>query len=118
MWEVKYTDEFGEWWDTLSVGEQQAISRGVGRIIDKGIALGYPHSSKVVGSRHSHMRELRVQYKGDPYRIMYAFDPRRSVILLIGGNKRGVERWYDIFIAVADSLYDVYLQELKDEGII
>lgn len=114
MWEVEYTDEFEEWWDALSVREQKAVEKSVERIIDKGVALGYPHSSKVVGSRHSHMRELRVQHKGHPYRIMYAFDPRRSVILL----KRGVERWYDIFIAIADTLYDIYLQELKDERLI
>ena len=64
------------------------------------------------------MRELRVQHRGDPYRILYAFDPRRTSILLIGGNKRGNNRWYKEFIPIADRLYDEHLQQLRDEGLI
>ena len=41
------------------------------------------------------MRELRVQHRGKPYRILYAFDPRRCAILLIGGNKTGKDQWYE-----------------------
>ena len=64
------------------------------------------------------MRELRIQHRGDPYRILYAFDPRRTSILLIGGNKRGNNRWYKEFIPIADRLYDEHLQQLRDEGLI
>jgi hypothetical protein len=59
------------------------------------------------------MRELRVQYKGDPYRILYAFDPRRTAILLIGGNKTGDDRWYEKYVPIADRLYAVHLKEIK-----
>ena len=55
------------------------------------------------------MRELRIQHDGKPYRILYAFDPRRAAILLIGGNKTGVDRWYDVFVPIADRLYDEHL---------
>lgn len=64
------------------------------------------------------MKELRVQYAGDPYRILFAFDPRRTAILLFGGNKTGDDRWYDKMVPIADRLYDEYLKELKDEGLI
>ena len=64
------------------------------------------------------MRELRVQHDGQPYRILYAFDPRRSAILLIGGNKTGDNRWYDVFVPIADRLYNEHLVELGKEGLI
>lgn len=56
---------------------------------------------------------MRVQYKGDPYRILYAFDPRRTAILLIGGNKTGDDRWYEKYVPIADRLYAVHLKEIK-----
>lgn len=50
--------------------------------------------------------------------MFYAFDPRRSAILLIGGAKTGDDRFYERMIPVADELYDVHLQELKQEGFL
>jgi hypothetical protein len=64
------------------------------------------------------MRELRVQSGGKPIRIFYAFDPRRSAILLIGGDKTGKDRFYEEMVPVADRLYDVHLEELRKEGLI
>jgi hypothetical protein len=64
------------------------------------------------------MRELRVQSGGAPYRIFYAFGPRRTAILLIGGRKAGAGRFYESLLPVADALYDTYLDELKKEGLI
>ena len=64
------------------------------------------------------MRELRVQSRGRPIRIFYAFDPRRTSILLIGGDKTGDDRFYEVYVPIADNLYDIYLQELRDEGLI
>lgn len=64
------------------------------------------------------MRELRVQSGGRPIRIFYAFDPRRTSILLIGGDKRDDDRFYEVYVPVADDLYDIYLEELRDEGLI
>ena len=59
--------------------------------------LRFPHSSGVKGSKHDHMRELRIQHQGRPYRVLYAFDPRRVAILLIGGDKTGDDRWYETY---------------------
>lgn len=64
------------------------------------------------------MRELRVQHQGKPYRVLYAFDPRRVAILLIGGDKTGNNRWYIEYIPIADKLYDAHLQVLRQEGLI
>jgi hypothetical protein len=68
---------------------QDDIGCSVGLLEAKGPQLGFPHSSGISSSRHDHMRELRIQSGGDPYRIFYAFDQRRAAILLIGGNKTG-----------------------------
>ncbi|WP_462326130.1 type II toxin-antitoxin system RelE/ParE family toxin [Desulfoplanes sp.] len=81
----------------------------------KGPELGFPHSSGVNGSQHNHMRELRTVNKGKPLRTLYAFDPRRTAILLIGGDKTGDKRWYEVHIPVADRLYDEHLTELAEE---
>jgi len=115
-WEVEFTDEFGEWWDGLTSGEQVSIDASVRLLESLGARLPFPHSSGITTSRHSRMRELRVQHAGEPYRILYAFDPRRFAIILIGGNKTGNDRWYEESVPVADRLYDQHLATLKKEG--
>jgi hypothetical protein len=111
--EVEYTDEFGDWWDTLSEHEQDDVAATVELLSDKGPTLPFPYSSGIEGSKHSHMRELRIQHAGKPYRVLYAFDPRRTAILLIGGDKTGNDRWYIEFVPIADALYDQHVEELK-----
>jgi hypothetical protein len=61
------------------------------------------------------MRELRIQHQGEPYRILYAFDPTRTAVLLIGGSKAGDDRWYKVNVPKADKLYAEYLERLKAE---
>jgi hypothetical protein len=114
MWEVEYTDEFGDWWNTLNLPEQKAVAFSVGLLEDMGPSLSYPHSSGIQTSKHSKMRELRSQCEGDPLRTFYVFDPRRTAILLIGGNKTGKDRFYEEYIPIADRIYDQYLKELKE----
>ena len=114
--EIEYTDQFEEWWDALNEEEQEDVRASVLLLEDYGISLGHPHSSRVHGSRHSHMRELRVQHQGRPYRVLYAFDPLRNAILLIGGDKTGDDRWYDKYVPIADNLYDEHLNEIRREA--
>ena len=116
-YEVEYTDEFRYWWNELSNIEQDRIERSVDRLVCKGWSLDYPHSSKILSSRHSNMRELRIQ-GSIPLRVFYAFDPRRSAVLLIGGNKAASPRFYATYVPVADRLYDQYLDEIRREGLI
>jgi hypothetical protein len=115
-WHVEYTDEFGAWWDTLTDDERVRITASVGLLERRGPNLPFPHSSGVSGSRHGHMRELRVQVGGRPIRIFYAFDPRRVAILLLGGDKTGQDDFYTRLIPVADRLYDVHLAEIATDA--
>ena len=115
--EVEYTEEFEEWWNTLSESEQDDIAATIGLLEEKGAMLAFPYSSGIEGSKHSHMRELRIQHAGEPYRVLYAFDPRRNAILLIGGKKTGDDRWYDKYIPIADALYEKHLKTLSKEKL-
>ena len=118
-WEVEYTDELGDWWASLTEAEQESIDASVRLLEEKGPGLGFPHSSGIKGSRHPpHMRELRIQHEGRPYRILYAFDPRRCAILLLGGDKTGNDRWYLSQVPLADRLYDTHIAILRKEGQI
>ncbi len=114
-WKVEYTDEFGKWWDSLDESEQDDTAATVGLLEEKGPSLPFPYNSGIEGSRHHHMRELRIQHAGAPYRVLYAFDPRRTAILLLGGNKSGNDRWYEEYGPIADKLYDEHLETLKRE---
>ena len=117
-WEVEYTDEFGAWWEGLDESVQIAIDATVRLLEAKGPQLPFPHSSDVRGSRFGQMRELRVQHKGEPYRVLYAFDPRRTAMLLMGGNKGGNDRWYEEYVPRADRLYEDHLATLAKEDLI
>ena len=85
MWEVEFTDEFGDWWDSLTEDEQESLTVSVKLLQVLGPALGRPHADTVKNSRHSNMKELRTQCHGQPIRTFYAFDPRRRATLVIGG---------------------------------
>lgn len=114
-WEVEYTDELEDWWDDLSEAEQESVDAYVRLLEEKGPTLPHPYSSGVVTSRHGHMRELRIQHAGRPYRVLYAFDPRQAAILLIGGDKTGNDRWYEEYVPKADALYDEHLRVIAQE---
>lgn len=66
-------------------------------------------------SRFPEMRELRVQSRGNPLRVLYAFDPRRTAILLTGGDKTGDGRWYEVNVPIADRLFAKHLSDLRKE---
>jgi|SRR5581483_8651773 len=117
-WNVENTDEFGTWWQDLTERQQEDIAAIVTLLEEHGPKLPFPYSSGIANSRHDHMRELRVQSGGKPIRIFYAFDPRRTAILLIGGDKTGDDRFYERVIPNADRLYDIYLDEIRREGLI
>ncbi len=117
-WEVEYTDEFEQQWQALTEAEQEDISASVYLLEERGPSLGFSHSSGISGSKHSHMRELRTQHNYRPFRTLYAFDPRRNAILLIGGDKTGNNRWYETYVVIADKLYDQHLEQFVIEGLI
>ena len=89
--------------------------RGVALLQQDGPTLGRPHADTIKGSRYVNMKELRVQHEGRPYRVLFAFDPRRTGMLLIGGDKTGNGRWYEEFVPKADAIYTEHLRELERE---
>lgn len=116
-WEVEYTNEFHKWWLTLDEHAQDAIIAAVDFLEQDGPALGRPLVDTIQGSRHSNMKELRPPR--DNIRILFAFDPRRMAILLIGGDKTDRwHEWYEEMIPIADELYDDHLETLRREGQI
>jgi hypothetical protein len=117
-WDVEYTDEFETWWLTLTENEQADVDASVQLLEIHGPQLGRPHVDTVKASRHSNMKELRTQSGGKPLRTFFAFDPRRTAILLVGGDKTGDCRFYDRMIPIADNLYDEYLAEIEKEGLV
>jgi hypothetical protein len=118
MWEVEYTDEFEQWWQTLTENEQEDLVVSIELLRNLGPALPRPYADTLKGSKYSNMKELRTQSKGKPLRTLFAFDPRRCAILLIGGDKTGDNRFYEKMIPIADRLYGEHLKELKNEGLI
>ena len=116
--DIEYTDEFEMWWNGLTAGEQDDVRFVVRLLEERGTRLGAPYSSKVKGSRHGRMRELRVQSGGRPIRIFYAFDPRRTAILPIGGRKLEQDRFYREHVRRADTVYDHHLLQLRREGVL
>ena len=118
VWNVESTAQFEQWWSELTRLEQHSVVAKIELLEEKGPTLEFPHSSGVHSSRHGNMRELRVQSGGRPLRIFYAFDPRRSAILLIGGDKTGNNRFYPRLVRRAEQLYDEHLARLRREGLI
>jgi hypothetical protein len=112
---VEFTDEFEQWWDSLSENEQGRVDARVRLLEERGPNLGYPFSSQIKASPFPEMRELRAQVGGDPLRILYAFDPRRVAILLLGGDKTGEERWYEVHVPIADRLFEQHLKTIESE---
>jgi hypothetical protein len=117
-WAVEVTDEWADWYDGLAEPFQDELAAVIGLLEIHGPQLGFPYTSGVTSSKHAHMREMRVQAGGRPIRVLYAFDPRRIAILLLGGDKTGDNRWYARAIPEADRLYDEHLKVLRKEKLI
>jgi hypothetical protein len=116
-WEIEFTDEFGDWWSDLTVEQQEAIAQRVALLAAKGPSLRRPYVGEIKGSAHDpQMKELRIG-EGGALRILFVFDPRRTAILLFGGNKTGQwNAWYSWAVPAADLVYKTYLAELREEG--
>jgi len=113
-WEVEVSDEFAEWYGDLRKDEQLSVASGVGLLERSGARLGRPCVDTLKGSAFSNMKELRVQHRGRPYRIIFAFDPRRRAYLILGGDKTGDKDWYISAIRRADAIYAQHLKEIGE----
>ena len=109
------TGEFDAWFADLGEDAQVEVITKVELLKLLGPQLGRPHADTLNDSKHSNMKELRADTRDQVLRIAFAFDPNRSAILLLGGNKSGVsqKRFYKQLIAKADALFDAHLAALK-----
>ncbi len=118
-WEVEYTDEFGDWWNGLTSEEQIELAAKVRLLEQHGPVLPRPHSDAIATSKHANMKELRCRVVFPHHRaalwVLYAFDPRRNAVLLIGGDKTGKPGWYEKYVPVADRLFDDHLKQIERE---
>lgn len=114
-WDVQFDDGFTAWFDGLAEALQDEILAHIALLRERGPNLGRPYVDTVEDSEFANMKELRVQFRGDPWRILFAFDPRRTAILLVGGCKRGDKRWYKKHIPIADERFQRHLEHLHRE---
>jgi hypothetical protein len=81
-----------------------------------GPQLSRPYADTLANAKLRNLKELRVKYRGEPYRLLYAFDPKRQALLLIGGNKAGDKQWYETMIPKAEAIFDKHLKKLQEEN--
>lgn len=77
VWNGKahFTSEFEGWWNNLSEHEQVDVNAKVILLQKLGPSLPRPHADLIHSSRNANMKELRIQYSGRPYRVLFAFAP-------------------------------------------
>ncbi|HEV2999563.1 MAG TPA: type II toxin-antitoxin system RelE/ParE family toxin [Solirubrobacteraceae bacterium] len=111
MWDVEATPEAEEWLMSLDLDDFARIAAAIDLLAASGPALGRPTVDRIAGSRHHNMKELRS--RGGHLRMLFAFDPRRTAVLLLGGDKRGDwSGWYERNVPRADDIYDRHLRDL------
>jgi hypothetical protein len=84
--DVVTTEQFDIWFLGLTVPLQEAVLFSVEVLREQGAKLGRPHVDTLKGSRYPNMKELRVRHAGHHIRVLFAFDPIRNAVLLMGGD--------------------------------
>jgi hypothetical protein len=116
-WEIYQTGEVARWMDELRRSDPVAAERveaAVDVLSEHGPTLGRPLVDTLTGSKIANMKELRPRQT--MIRILFVFDPWRSAILLVAGDKTGQwNAWYEKAIPHAEELYAVYLKERAEE---
>ena len=116
VWEVNGTDEFADWFGRLTQPEQDNVIAVVELLAEHGPQLDRPYADRIKGSKYHNMKELRPRGTAKHCQVLFLFDPRRQAILLVGGDKSG--QWDATAIPEAERLYEIYLNELKAEGLL
>ena len=119
MWSINYTFEYERWFSVLNEEYQIAITSRVLVLSEFGPHLGRPYVDTIHGTKYSNLKELRIKYKKELFRILFCFDKSKNGWLLIGGNKKGKNEdlFYKKLIKQAEDLLDKYQEILegKDE---
>ncbi len=111
LWEVFFTETAEQWLDALSDEDFDRVIAAADLLGDRGPGLGRPTVDAITSSRHANMKELRT----GTLRALFAFDPKRRAIVLLGGDKRDDwTGWYERNVPLADDRFD---QHLREEGL-
>jgi len=118
-WTVKVTEEYASWYIALikeDLGSATQVAQAVAALREEGPTLGRPLVDRLKGANIHHLKELRPGSQGrSELRIIFAFDPTRSALLLLGGDKAGNwQRWYRDNIPIAERLYIEYTSENQE----
>jgi len=118
-WSVKVTEEYAAWFTALikeDLASAVQVAQAVAALREEGPALGRPLVDRIQGSKVHHLKELRPGSAGrSEIRVLFAFDPTRSALLLLGGDKAGNwQRWYRQNIPIAEQLYLEYATEQEE----
>jgi hypothetical protein len=115
-WSVKVTEEYAAWFTALIKDDLASATQVVAALREEGPTLGRPLVDRIQGSRIHHLKELRPGSGGrSEIRVLFAFDPARSALLLLGGDKAGNwQRWYRENIPIAERLYLEYTAEKQE----
>lgn len=110
MWSVD-VELVEEWLTTLDQSSYEQVVAALELLAERGPQLGRPLVDTVIGSRHKNMKELRPGSSGrSELRVLFAFDPERRAILLMGGDKAGNwKKWYSVNIPIADERFAEHL---------
>jgi len=116
MWSVDI-ELIAGWLASLDEDSRAQVVAAIELLEDRGPQLGRPIVDTVAASRHRNMKELRPGSSGrSELRVLFAFDPKRSAIMLFAGDKAGNwTRWYTKSIPLADDLFDDHLSKLKGD---
>ena len=101
----------------LTDKQRSATWRAISRLEQKGPTLGRPYVDTIRNSRFKNMKELRVSSQG-ALRVLFAFDPERRAVLLLGGDKSKDSRWNDWYVGAirrADELFEEHLHKIGDK---
>jgi hypothetical protein len=91
-WEVNFDDLFEPEFDGLAESVQDEILARAKVLEQFGPQLGRPHVDTLNASKHANMKELRFNCDDGKWRIAFAFDPKRTAVLLVAGNKVGADQ--------------------------
>lgn len=113
-WNVVTVTYFDNWVLGLDESEQRDVLAAIFVLEQFGPALGRPYVDSLKGGdKIRNLKELRVQHKGKPFRIFFAFDPLRQAVMLCGGDKTGEKQFYKTMIPIAEREFLDYLQGLE-----
>lgn len=113
-YELILLDDFASWLDEQDEERRIKVLGHLGLLEERGPLLGRPYVDTLKGSKIANLKELRVQHKSEPIRILFAFDPKQQAVIILGGSKQADKRWYDTNIPIAEASFSKHLEKQQE----